>query len=233
MKILFDHQIFLAQKHGGISRYFHNLINEINKDANFSASIPINNHDNEYLKNSETPLVANKKSKLFRPIFRKRDLNKELLLQQLSSGNFDIFHPTYYDDYFLSNLGKKPFVITIHDMIYELFPEMFSLRENLTNLKKDLTLKADKIIVVSQKTKEDLLKFVEVKEEKIEVVYQACSLEKEQIKAAKINHNLPKKYLTFVGNRGIYKNFYFMLSSISDLLKKDEDLCLICFGALS
>ena len=31
MKILFDYQIFFLQKYGGISNYFFNLINELNK----------------------------------------------------------------------------------------------------------------------------------------------------------------------------------------------------------
>ena len=44
--------------------------------------------------------------------------------------NFDVFHPTYYDLYFLNYIKKKPFVVTIHDTIYEVYPEMFSSRDN-------------------------------------------------------------------------------------------------------
>ena len=29
---------------------------------------------------------------------------------------YEIFHPTFFDDYFLPYLGNKPFVLTIHDM---------------------------------------------------------------------------------------------------------------------
>ena len=30
------------------------------------------------------------------------------------ANDFDLFHPTFYDDYFLKRL-KKPYIITVHD----------------------------------------------------------------------------------------------------------------------
>ena len=227
MKIIFDYQIFVAQKHGGISRYFCNLIKEIGDDAR----LPIHQHDNEYLK-EETGIVDEQDATKSRLNFFKKapDGNKEATNKILTSGQFDIFHATYYDDYFLDSLNGKPFVITIHDMIYELFPEMFPLKDRLAILKKELALKADKIIVVSEQTKIDLLKFIDIKEEKICVNYQACSLDSQLIESVKI-HNPEKDFLLFVGNRSIYKNFYFMLSSISETLKSNPNLELICFGA--
>jgi hypothetical protein len=43
----------------------------------------------------------------------------------LKEQDFDIFHPTYYEPYFLKYLGKKPFVLTVYDMIHEIYPEYF------------------------------------------------------------------------------------------------------------
>ena len=40
---------------------------------------------------------------------------------------FDLFHPTYYDPYFLDAIGSRPFVLTIHDMIPELYCEYYPL----------------------------------------------------------------------------------------------------------
>ncbi|MBU6141004.1 MAG: glycosyltransferase family 4 protein [Proteobacteria bacterium] len=228
MKIIFDYQIFSAQKHGGISRYFCNLIKEIGPEAR----LPIQKHQNEYLiKEPEiVDLQIGKKSHL--NFFKKSpDQNKEVTKKILNSGDFDIFHATYYDNYFLESLGRKPFVITIHDMIYELFPEMFSLKDRLTILKKELAQKADKIIVVSEQTKKDLLKFIDIKEEKIAVIYQACSLDESLIKSVEVQKP-QKEFLLFVGNRSIYKNFYFMLSAISEVLQNNPNLELLCFGAL-
>ena len=227
MKSIFDYQIFSAQKHGGISRYFCNLIKEIGPEA----LLPIHHHDNEYLK-AEPKIVDLQIGEKSRFNFFKKapNQNKEVTKKILKEGQFDIFHATYYDDYFLDSLGGKPFAITIHDMIYEIFPEMFPLKDRLAILKKELALKADKIIVVSEQTKKDLLKFIDIKEEKIAVIYQACSLDEKLISDTKVQKPT-KDFLLFVGNRGIYKNFYFMLSAISEVLKNNPNLELICFGA--
>ncbi len=227
MKLIFDYQIFSAQKHGGISRYFCNLIKEIGPEAR----LPIHHHNNEYLKAAPgiVDLQIGEKSR-FNFFKKSPDQNQEVTKKILNSGEFDIFHATYYDDYFLNSLSGKPFVITIHDMIYELFPEMFPLKDRLAILKKELALKADKIIVVSEQTKKDLLKFIDIKEEKIAVIYQACSLDEKLI--ATTEAKKPQKdFLLFVGNRSIYKNFYFMLSAISEVLRNNPNLELICFGA--
>ena len=50
MKILYDHQIFHRQKHGGITRYFVELIKGLKKIGNNEIQISIENTDNEYIK---------------------------------------------------------------------------------------------------------------------------------------------------------------------------------------
>ncbi len=231
MKVLFDHQIFLAQSHGGISRYFCNLIRSLKKIENVETVLPIQNHKNEYLK--QAPEVFNNtiSKQSLRNFFDKSyDPNLECTLKTIRSGQFDIFHATYYSDYYLHDLKNKPLVITVHDMIYELFPELFSLKDKVAFFKKDLCLKADRIIAVSEQTKTDLLKFVDVDPDKISVIYQACSLQKEQIEKVAIRQDLPKNYLLFVGTRVGYKNFYFMVLALADFVKKNN-LKIVCFGS--
>ena len=232
MKLLFDYQIFLAQPHGGISRYFCNLIKHLKNDAKLEVSLPIHNHDNEYL-NQENKIVdlRNNKKSIFDLLKKTPDQNLEVTKNILQKGDFDILHATYYDSYFLNSLNKKPFVITVHDMIYEIFPELFPLKDKTAIIKKELAIKADKVIVVSQHTKKDLLKFTNIKEEKISVIYQACSFDKNQIALHQSTKSNKNDYLLFVGNRGAYKNFYFMLCAITDVLKNNSNLDLICFGA--
>lgn len=231
MKLIFDYQIFLAQPYGGISRYFCNLIKDLKHDNDLEISLPIHNHNNEYLKKEPEIIDIHSTEKSFFDFLRKPDHNSEITKKVLQNGDFDIFHATYYSDYFLKDLSNKPFVITIHDMIYELFPELFPLKDRTAFLKKDLALKADKIIVVSEKTKEDLLKFIDVKEDKIAVIYQACSLDKAMIDNHRNSAQTSNDYLLFVGNRTGYKNFYFMILAISDVLKTRPNLDLVCFGA--
>lgn len=49
MKILFDHQIFTAQKYGGISRYFFEIIKEIRRNKNIETDVPLLFSNNHYL----------------------------------------------------------------------------------------------------------------------------------------------------------------------------------------
>ncbi len=233
MKLIFDYQIFLAQPHGGISRYFCNLIKHLKNDPRLDIQLPMHHHDNEYLKkNDQIVDFQNNKKSVFSLFKKTTDSNQEVTKNKLHSSGFDIFHATYYDDYFLDSLNKKPFVITIHDMIYEIFPELFPLKDKTAILKNKLALKADKVIVVSEHTKRDLLKFTNIKEEKIDVIYQACSLDADLIKNYQSNKDgKANDYLFFVGNRSGYKNFYFMLSAISETLKNNLNLDLVCFGA--
>lgn len=51
------------------------------------------------------------------PTTRKTDI------RLLNSGDFDVFHPTFFDPYFLKYLHGKPFVLTIHDLSQEFYPE--------------------------------------------------------------------------------------------------------------
>jgi len=248
MKILFDHQAFTFQKYGGISRYFAQLISNLPTDI--IADIGIRYSDNEYLK--QTHIVNNLQSlfqpidifcpkikfpykrKLFKYIQRKQllnyptayDQNKKITIELLKKQDFDIFHPTYFDDYFLDYIGSKPFVLDIHDMIYEIYPEMFNDPET-SRRKATLAHKANHIIAVSEKTKQDVIQILGVPENKISVIYRGNSFD-ESILTPSIE--LPKDYLLFVGERDNYKNFIFTLAALHQILKKNKNIILLCTG---
>lgn len=81
------------------------------------------------------------------------NINKLESIKLLKSKQYDIFHPTYFDDYFLPYLKGKPFILTIHDMTPELFPQYFSKYDYQIRKKKILANKAAHIIAVSETTK--------------------------------------------------------------------------------
>jgi len=230
MKILYDHQIFSMQKFGGISRYFSELFFHFNNKKDISIEVRLLLSDNYYLSKTKIIKYINfLPNKQFRGKYRLFNLiNKANSIIALKKKNYDIFHPTYYDPYFLEYIGNKPFVLTVHDMIHEKFSEMFPANDKTTKQKKLLVEKATKIIAVSECTKKDLIELFGTDESKIEVVYHGNSLfPKANIK---ISYDLPKKYLLFVGQRNIYKNFERFIKSISDILKEDKDLYVLCAG---
>ena len=47
--------------------------------------------------------------------------NRRESIKRLNEQDFDIFHPTYYNPYFLKYIKTKPYVLTVYDMIHELY----------------------------------------------------------------------------------------------------------------
>ena len=229
MKILFDHQKFTTQQYGGISRYFANIIQQIKQSKDFTCEIGLTYSQNHYLKpnfseldNYLTTLLSSKRlaQKLY-------DINEAYSKYLVGQNDFDIFHPTYYDSYFLPKL-KKPMVTTIHDMTYEKLPEYFWAQDPLTHDKRLNTERADAIIAISETTKNDLLEYHDVDENKISVIYHGIDLDTlliyEPVK------NLPENYLLYVGDRSGYKNFYLFIDAFKMLSEKYTDINLVLTG---
>jgi glycosyltransferase involved in cell wall biosynthesis len=222
MKILYDHQIFSSQKFGGISRYFFELMNHSEGLFDYEVSGIFN--ENEYIKSlgeyEKFPLRANFKGK-WRII---NIMNKANSIRKIKEGNYDVIHPTYYDTYIVKTKKLKPFVITVHDMIHELFPDYFVDSKRVVENKKNMIKNADKIIAISENTKKDILKFYpDVEPDKISVVYlgRPHGFTKE--------HEGKKNYILFTGQRGGYKNFDSFVCAVAPLLRR-YDLQLVCTG---
>jgi glycosyltransferase involved in cell wall biosynthesis len=63
-------------------------------------------------------------------------------------------------------------VLTVYDMIHEIFPEYFPDKDKTALNKKIMMQNADKIIAITKNTKMDIIKFYpEIDEDKIEVIY--------------------------------------------------------------
>jgi glycosyltransferase involved in cell wall biosynthesis len=154
-------------------------------------------------------------------------INKNISIDSLKKQDFDIFHPTYYDNYFLEHIGNKPFVLTIHDMIHEIFPEIHGEIETLIQ-KNDLAKKAAHIIAVSENTKKDIIDIFGIPEKKISVIYHANSI----INKRSASLHLPQKYFLYVGSRFGYKNFLFFVQAIEPILKQQKDIFVLCTGQI-
>jgi len=218
MKVFYDYQAFL-QRYGGVSRYFVSLINEFEKNKTIETLLPYYYSNNVYYPKKKDLFNIDFKGKT--KIFK--HLNKKISINYLKNKQFDLFHPTYFDPYFLK-FYEDNFVITIHDMIHERFPNFLSDKKT-KEYKKLLALKSKKIIAVSENTKKDILSFYkEIPEKKIEVVYHATDLTYQESPPI-----IREPYILYVGERHTYKNFLFFLSSIKDILIQ-ENISLVCAG---
>lgn len=229
MKILFDHQTFTLQEYGGISRIYAELLMDSPLHPETETSVSILFSNNEYLSHLKKISYSNflKNSKWQYKTSLMMKLNKMATIVNLRWGNFDVFHPTYYDFYFLKYLKGRPFVVTFLDMIHEKFGHIYPelANDRVTNTGKKLLLQsANKIIAISQSTKNDIVDIYGIDPGKIEVIYLGSSMPKAKVDAPGILEN---NYILFVGNRGRYKNWSFFLESIANLL---SGLHVVCAG---
>lgn len=230
MNIFYDHQIFSQQEYGGISRYFCELIKEVDLTADNKAYLSLLLSNNAYLRESELKVS---------PFFSKRDfpkkeeilyrLNQVYSLLDLRRVSYDIFHATNYNPYFIPHLKGKPFVVTFYDAIHERFGGKYKELSDVAQIVKDkkkLAEQATAIIAISESTKRDLIELLDVNPSKIHVVYLGNSL---NIIAKNKRPDSKFPYILYVGKRDAYKNFAKFLNAISSLLKKYE-MKLICAG---
>ena len=147
-----------------------------------------------------------------------------------NKSDFDIYHPTFINPFFLRHIGSKPFVMTIHDMTQELFADHFSKTDDVGKLKKILALKARKIIAISENTKRDILRLYgnEIDESVIHVVHHGIRIDKKDANEPAIE--LPDSFLLFVGGRGGYKNFDRTLEAFARVRCIFPEIHLLCVG---
>lgn len=238
MRVLYDYQIMYLQRYGGISRYHYELLSELNsayKEDSFSACVDICNnyyfrkfgkHHNKYI------------DKVRRKFIDDNGLNEretiKCIKNAIKSGRpYDIIHPTYYyADYLLKQkreFGNVKFVITVHDMIYELFnlPD-----DSLVKQKRNILEQSDGIIAISQKTKEDLLEiYPQLKSKPIKVIYHGKNNDDLILNQDNRYDFVNRDYFLFVGNRSGYKNFSVVLKAFSKVNEIEQGKYeLICAG---
>ena len=234
MKIFFDHKIFVNQNYGGPSRYFVNLVSNLNNIKDIDAKIFAPLHINNYLK-----LLQIKKNKFGVKVPYSEKINKfnkiKKTLNQINEYlnkffikkfNPDIYHSTSYDR--KPSFHSKKMVITIHDLIHELFRNDYGFSKNY--LPKEFILKqASHIICVSENTKKDLINIYNVDPSRVSVTHLATDF---NILDNKRNYKniIDSKYFLFVGTRWKYKNFPNLLKAISINKNLQKNFKLVLFG---
>lgn len=223
MRILFDNQIFCAQKFGGVSRYHIELAKQMTRKFGDHIDIPVWRVRNVYLAD-----LLNKPLQEVHGKMASKWTNRVNTFQTIFNAalkKYDVVHLTWYHPYLLRFCGKQKIVITIHDMIQEIFEIDLITAER----KKRAIYQADGIIAISENTKSDILRlFPDIPEEKIQVIYHGTN----HLKApeAPKDFRLPKKYVLYVGARGAYKNAEILMKSLSPKILEEQDLYLLFIG---
>ena len=126
----------------------------------------------------------------------------------------------FIPSYAVPQIHPTKTVVTIHGLEYKYFSECYSLKErSLLEFNTRFSLKlASKIIVPSESTKKDLIKFYKVKEGKISVVYHGVN----SIKYSVLSIKQDKKSFNvlFIGRLEKRKNIVNLIKAF-EIFKKD------------
>lgn len=107
-------------------------------------------------------------------------------------------------------------VVTVHDLIHKIFPETYSsIDRKVYDLRLRYALKhADHIVAISDHTRLDVLKYFDLDEERVSVVYQACDpLFYDDEKQSLTSDILPSEYLLYVGAIAARKNLLNLITA--------------------
>lgn len=242
MKVLFDTQIFDWQINGGISRYFIEVLNRLRQDQEVEVLFKCRHSYNTYIQG--TSWLTNRpvlkklhfKGKLGALKIINQQINRPWSNRQLSKGTAAIFHPTYYDPYFLKKLGKQKMALTVYDLTNEKFNDHTPLTEKVLGWKKQLIERADHIIAISENTRKDVIDYYHTDPDKVTTVYLSGGFDDAVLHAPwdpEIDQ-LKTPFILFVGSRGTYKNFTaFVKEAAPVLLREQTGLVLAGGGPLS
>ena len=157
--------------------------------------------------------------------------------KNLRQDNIGIYHGLSHE--LPRGIEKTPVrsVVTIHDVVYLTYPEMFpwSERKIYQSKYKHSCAASDRIIAISESTKADLVNALGVKPEKIEVIYQAMNPAfyqmQEPDKAWELvrHYGVPQEFVLYVGSINRRKNLLGLVKAYG-LLPEDLRLPLVVIG---
>lgn len=233
MKIGIDIRTLMDIQYSGIPEYTLNLIKEILKldkkneyKLFYNSGKDVSKRLPQFSSNSAEIIKTNYPNKLFNNVMQ-RVLGIPKIDQLI---NVDLFFMPNIGFVSLSNQCKK--IITVHDLSFLRFPEFFSLKmrawHNIVGVKKVLN-EFDKIIAVSENTKNDLIDLCDIKEEKIKVIYHGVGNEygvvetnSQKLKDIKNKYSLPDNFILYLGTLEPRKNVEGIIQAYGELREKNK-----------
>ena len=148
-----------------------------------------------------------------------------------------LFHAPHY---VLPPLVTCRSVVTIHDCIHLMFPQYLPSRLALTYARASIVLasrRATRVLTVSESSKRDILRFVDVPADKIDVIYNAyderfgVEPREEDVVRVRERYQLHDEFVLYAGNVKPHKNLERLIEAF-DLVRKRglEHLKLVLIG---
>lgn len=146
-----------------------------------------------------------------------------------------LFHST---EHLLMPLRGIPTVLTVHDLIYKLFPDYHKkLNYWYLNLAMPrFCRRADAIIAVSEATRQDIVRHYGVDPKTIHVVYEAAADHfrppgSEEVAHARQKYGLPEHFLMHLSTIEPRKNLNRLLDALQIVRRDRPEMCLVLVGS--
>jgi glycosyltransferase involved in cell wall biosynthesis len=236
MLIAIDARV-LEKGMSGIGRYLSDLLKAIpqidfkNQYFLFS-TIPLLNYNKNFYQN----IILDKfkfRTKLYSPFWLNFILSK-----YLEKNKFDLFFSPNNLCPLYNSFGIKK-IITIHDVMFRINKNYYSIyyRNYLNLLLKKSISSADRIITISESSKRDIIKYFNLKNERIKVIYGAADLRFKFRPLSEIDceyykrkYLLPQNYILYVGLIENRKNINIILNAADICKAKNIEISFVLIG---
>jgi glycosyltransferase involved in cell wall biosynthesis len=217
MKIGFEAR-WITFERTGFGNYARNLIHEMVSSDNSHEYLVYVNKDIDcpdiFNRLNVKKIIINQFPELYKHVGLPLDIARR--------GAPDIFHFLYNAP---SLFFPWPVVLTIHDMSYNHVPAMISLKNYLSiNLQLKLTAKrCRRIITVSENSKKDIVRYLGIPSERIDVIYEGIDPKFHRIEdtirreAVRRRYMLPDRFILYVGTYLPHKNLNVLLHAFHRL----------------
>lgn len=219
LEVMYSPDAFLAQRVGGVSRYFTALFREV-VGHGIRPELTWGFHRNLLLRGPHGLAQLPKAFDSSRGLGVARRINwvATKAAQRRCGG---VFHPTYYSAPL--PMSSVPSVVTVFDMTHERLPFLFD-RDNTSALKRRWCEAADLVLTISEATKADLIDIFGTDPERIVVTPLAASAPSD---VGGVARSGDKPFVLFVGQRWSYKEAATALAAIAGVSSEIE---LVFFG---
>ena len=203
---------FLDEFSGGIGVYTYQLLKNLSKIDKKNEYYPIHHLKSDIDVYSENNDIIIPKNRFVTGVGSNMFWRYFTLPLNLKKYSMDMVHDPYELGAFNFG-GSFRKIVTVHDLTPLLFPNLFKRSDALLHrllLKKNLKF-ADKIITVSYHSQQDIIKRLDIPEEKIEVIYNGKTEHfkpltyRETLRVREI-YGLPRRFILSVGGLHPIKN---------------------------
>lgn len=160
----------------------------------------------------------------------------------LISNEIDVFFSPWHSGipynlfkYIDKHICKTKFVLTVHDMIPYVFPNIYlvnTVNKKLLDEAKEMLHYVDCVITISESAKADIIKYAEIHEEKIKVIYEAGEvLEYEKDEKESFFVKDSEKYILYTGGDDWRKNIKGLIEAYNLCdkdIKENYKLVIVC-----